>query len=117
MTEIFCLVSASTGKVLRAHKGDLDVQKGDVYLGESDLGGDLDKVVDIPSDVCQLPKAERCAVHIIRRATDDDIRKFQWLREKEGKAFDLCLQRIKARNLPMRLVAGERFFNEKQRWC
>ena len=114
MTEIICLVSESTGKVLRAQKGDLSIQKGDVFLVESDLGGDLAKVVDIPSEVCLLPKAERSAVRIIRRATDDDIRKFQWLREKECRAFDFCLQRIKARNLPMKLVAVKYFFNEKK---
>jgi cell fate regulator YaaT (PSP1 superfamily) len=114
MTEIICLVSESTGKVLRAQKGDLSIQKGDVFLVESDVGGDLAKVVDIPSEVCHLPKAERSAVRIIRRATDDDIRKFQWLREKELRAFDFCLQRIKARNLPMKLVAVKYFFSEKK---
>jgi cell fate regulator YaaT (PSP1 superfamily) len=114
MTEIICLVSESTGKIIRAHKGDLKVEKGDLYLVESDLGGDLAAVVEFPSEVCQMPKAERGAVRILRRATDDDIRKFQWLREKEDRAFDFCLQRIKARNLPMKLVAVKYFFNEKK---
>ena len=114
MTDIICLVSESTGRVLRAHKGDLNIQKGEVFLVESDLGGDLAKVVDIPSEVCQLPKAERNAVRIIRRATDDDIKKFEWLREKECSTFEFCLQRIKARNLPMKLVAVKYFFNEKK---
>ena len=114
MTEIVCLVSESTGRVLRAQKGDLSIEKGEVYLVESDLGGDLAKAVDIPSEICRSPKAERGAVRIIRRATDDDIRKFQWLREKECRAFDFCLQRIKARNLPMKLVAVKYFFSEKK---
>jgi cell fate regulator YaaT (PSP1 superfamily) len=114
MTEIICLVSESTGKVIRAQKGDLAVQKGDVFLVESELGGDLAKAVDIPSEICQLPQAERTAVRIIRRATDEDIRKFEWLREKECRAYDFCLQRIKARNLPMKLVAVKYFFSEKK---
>jgi cell fate regulator YaaT (PSP1 superfamily) len=114
MTEIICLVSESTGKVLRAYKGDLEVRKGDVFLVESELGGDLAKAVDVPSEICRLPQAERCAVPIIRRATDEDTRKFQWLREKESRAFDFCLQRIKARNLPMKLVAVKYFFSEKK---
>ncbi len=114
MTEIICLVSESTGKVLRAYKGDLDIQKGDVFLVESELGGDLAKAVDIPSEICHLPQAERSAVRIIRRATDEDIQKFQWLREKEQRAFDFCLQKIKARNLPMKLVAVKYFFSEKK---
>src|SRR4030043_916190 len=114
LSEIVCLVSESTGRVLRVQKGDLSIQKGEVYLVESDLGGDLAKAVDIPSEICRLPKAERGAVRIIRRATDDDLRKFQWLREKECRAFDFCLQRIKARNLPMKLVAVKYFFSEKK---
>jgi cell fate regulator YaaT (PSP1 superfamily) len=114
MTEIVCLVSESTGKVLRAQKGDLNIQKGEVYLVESDLGGDLAKAVDIPPEICRLPKAERGAVRVVRQATNDDIRKFEWLREKECRAFDFCLQRIKARNLPMKLVAVKYFFSEKK---
>jgi len=114
MTEIICLVSESTGRVLRARKEDLNIQKGDLFLVESDWGGDLAKAVDIPLEICRLPQAERGAVRIIRRATDEDVRKFQWLREKEGRAFDFCLQRIKARNLPMKLVAVKYFFSEKK---
>jgi len=114
MTEIICLVSESTGRVLRARKEDLNIQKGDLFLVESDWGGDLAKAVDIPLEICRLPQAERGAVRIIRRATDEDVRKYQWLREKEGRAFDFCLQRIKARNLPMKLVAVKYFFSEKK---
>ncbi|HYA49070.1 MAG TPA: regulatory iron-sulfur-containing complex subunit RicT, partial [Burkholderiales bacterium] len=53
-------------------------------------------------------------VAVIRKATDEDIRKFEWLREKEGRAFDFCLQRIKARSLPMKLVSVRYFFSEKK---
>lgn len=114
MSEIICLVSETTGKVIRAAKGDLNILKGEVFLVESDWGGDLAKAVDLPAEICRLPHAERGAVRIIRRAADEDIRKFQWLREKEGRAFDFCLQRIKARNLPMKLVAVKYFFSEKK---
>ncbi|MEW5900204.1 MAG: regulatory iron-sulfur-containing complex subunit RicT [Acidobacteriota bacterium] len=114
MSEIVCLVSESTGKILRAVKDIENIQKGDLYLVESDLGGDLAKVIDVSSQVCQAPKAGRGAVKIIRRATDEDVRKFNWLREKEKRAFDFCLQRIKAHGLPMKLVAVKYFFNEKK---
>jgi len=54
------------------------------------------------------------AIKIIRRATQEDLDKFQWLREKEKQAFDFCLQRIKFHSLPMKLVAVRYFFNEKK---
>jgi cell fate regulator YaaT (PSP1 superfamily) len=114
MPEIICLISESTGKILRAIKAEENFQKGEIYLVESDLGGDLAKVVDISSDVCRLPKACQGAVRIIRLANEDDIRKFQWLRDKEKRAYEFCLQRIKAQNLPMKLVAVKYFFNEKK---
>ncbi len=114
MSEIICLVSQSTGRVVRAFKGDENVQKGDLFLVESELGGDLAKAVELPGVMCQGPKAAKGAVKIIRRATGEDVRKFDWLRDKERMGFDYCLQRIRARNLPMKLVAVRYFFNEKK---
>ena len=114
MSEIICLVSQSTGRVVRAFKGEENVQKGDLFLVESELGGDLAKAVELPSGICQGAKAGKEAVKIIRRATEEDIRKFDWLREKESQGYDYCLQRIRARNLPMKLVAVRYFFNEKK---
>jgi cell fate regulator YaaT (PSP1 superfamily) len=114
MPEIICLVSESTGKILRAFKGEGEIQKGDTYLVESELGGDIARVADISSDVCRVHKATQGAVKIIRKATDEDLRKYSWLREKEQRAFEFCLQRIKARTLPMKLVAVKYFFNEKK---
>jgi cell fate regulator YaaT (PSP1 superfamily) len=51
---------------------------------------------------------------VIRKATDDDLKKFQWLREKEKKAFEYCLNRIRARGLQMKLVGVRYFFDEKK---
>jgi len=83
MPEIVCLVSERTGKILRALKGDMDIQKGDICLVESELGGDIARVIDIASDICRARKGTQGAVKIIRKATDEDVKKFSWLREKE----------------------------------
>ncbi len=114
MADIVCLISQTTGKMLRALKGEENVQTGELYVVESDLGGDLAKSVEVSSGVCCVPKAALGAVKIVRRATDEDVRKFEWLWEKERRAFDFCAQRIKSRNLPMKLVAVRYFFNEKK---
>jgi cell fate regulator YaaT (PSP1 superfamily) len=114
MADIVCLISQTTGKMLRALKGEENIQTGELYVVESDLGGDLAKSVDASSGVCCVTKAALGAVKIIRRATDEDVRKFEWLWEKERRAFELCAQRIKSRNLPMKLVAVRYFFNEKK---
>ena len=114
MADIVCLISQTTGKMLRALKGEENIQTGELYVVESDLGGDLAKSVEVTSSVCCVPKAALGAVKIVRRATDEDVRKFEWLWEKERRAFDFCAQRIKSRNLPMKLVAVRYFFNEKK---
>jgi cell fate regulator YaaT (PSP1 superfamily) len=114
MSEIICVQSETSGKRIRAETGDETLHKGDLCIVESNLGGDLAVVVDEKSSLCRNPKAARGAVKVIRKATDEDIRKFEWLRGKERKAFAFCLQRIKARNLPMKLVSVRYFFNEKK---
>jgi cell fate regulator YaaT (PSP1 superfamily) len=114
MSDIVCLRSERSRRIIRARREGLDVRKGDLCLVESDLGGDLAVVIDLASEVCRNPKAEKAAVKIIRKATEDDIGKFDWLRRKEGRAFDFCLQRIQARGLPMKLVSVRYFFNEKK---
>ena len=114
MSDIICVQSETTGRVVRVRPGGLALHVGDRCIIESDLGGDLAVVVDETSSFCHNPKAARLAVNVIRKATPEDIRKFDWLREREGRAFDLCLQRIAAHNLAMKLVAVRYFFNEKK---
>jgi cell fate regulator YaaT (PSP1 superfamily) len=114
MSDIICVLSKSSGKIFRAKKGEEDLRRGDFCIIESDLGGDLAVVVDSSSEVCTHTKSERDSVKIIRKATEDDQKKFSWLQGKEKGAFEFCLQRIKERNLPMKLVMVRYFFNEKK---
>lgn len=114
MSDIVCLLSESTGKIVRALKGEEPLSRGDYCIMESELGGDLAVVVDDSSPACCNPRAGLRAVQIIRKATEDDRQKFAWLREKEDRAHELCLQRITSRNLPMKLVSVRYFFNEKK---
>ncbi len=114
MSDIVCVRSESTGRMVRIRKGDLDLQVGDRVLVESDLGGDLAVVVDGTSTYCHNPKASKLAVQALRKATPEDVRKFEWLREREARAYDLCLQRIAAHGLAMKLVAVRYFFSEKK---
>lgn len=114
MSDIVCVRSESTGRMVRIRKGDLDLQVGDRVLVESELGGDLAVVVDGTSTYCHNPKASKLAVQALRKATPEDVRKFEWLREREARAYELCLQRIAAHGLAMKLVAVRYFFSEKK---
>jgi len=114
MPDLVCVISERTGKIFRVRKGEIDVQMGDLCLIESEFGGELATVVDTASDVCRHMKRVEDTPTIVRKATEDDMRKFDWLLDKERRAFDICLQRIKSRNLPMKLTAVRYFFNEKK---
>lgn len=114
MPDIICAQSETTGRLVRVRAGDLALHVGDRCIIESELGGDLAVVVDETSSFCHNPKAARLAVPAIRKATPEDVRKFEWLREREARAYDLCIQRIAAHALPMKLVAVRYFFSEKK---
>jgi cell fate regulator YaaT (PSP1 superfamily) len=114
MSDIICVQSETSSRLVRVRVGELALHVGDRCIIESELGGDLAVVVDETSTYCHNPKAAKMAVSVIRKATPDDLRKFDWLREKEAGAYDLCLRRITAHNLPMKLVAVRYFFNEKK---
>jgi len=114
MSDIICVQSETSGRIVRVRVGEMVLHVGDRCIIESELGGDLAVVVDETSTRCHNPKTAKMAVSVICKATPDDIRKFEWLREKEAGAYDLCLQRIAAHNLPMKLVAVRYFFNEKK---
>lgn len=114
MPEIVCVLSELSGRISRAKKGKEELKRGDFCIVESELGGDLAVVIDDSSQVCAHQKAAKDAVNVIRLATEEDKKKFKWLRKKEKKAFDFCLNRINSRDLPMKLVRVRYFFNEKK---
>jgi cell fate regulator YaaT (PSP1 superfamily) len=114
MSEIVYALAERSGKILRVKKGKEEIKEGDHCIIDSDVGGDLSVVIGVSSRITDCRKLKRDAVKLIRKATEDDLKKFEWLKKKERKAFDFCLKRIKARNLPMKLVAVRYFFNEKK---
>jgi cell fate regulator YaaT (PSP1 superfamily) len=114
MSDIICVVSERTGKVLLAKKGDLSLQKGDSVIIESELGGELAVVKNASTKICASSQSKKDVAKILGIASEEDIKKFSWLEKKEQKAFQFCLQRIKARKLPMKLVRVRYFFNEKK---
>ena len=50
MPEVVCVYSERTGRVFRARRGDLDLKTDEFCIVESELGGELVKVVDITSE-------------------------------------------------------------------
>jgi cell fate regulator YaaT (PSP1 superfamily) len=114
MSDLVCLISERTGKIVRAVKGPEQLERGDICLIESEYGGDMAVLIDNVSESCRHAKSAKDAPRVVRKATDEDLRKYNWLRDSEKKAYEFCLQRIKAHRLPMKLSAVRYFFNEKK---
>ena len=114
MSDIICVYSERLAKKYRIHKGEHELATGDKCIVESELGGDLVEVLNVSDHACHSTSSEKGTVKLIRKATPEDIDKFSWLEQKEDKAFRFCLNRIKERKLPMKLVKVRYFFNEKK---
>lgn len=114
MSEIICVMSERFRRVYRAKKGDEDLKKGDMCIIEIDLGEELAAVIHSPRLICEMPKSSQDAVKIVRKASIEDEEKFCQLQKKEENAFAFCLEKIKFRNLPMKLVKVRYFSNEKK---
>ena len=114
MSEIICVVSERLGRVFRAKTEDEELKKGDKCLIEVDFGEELASVIHFPSSVCEMPKSSQDAVKVVRKATQEDEEKFNQLKRKEERAFGFCLEKIKTRDLPMKLVKVRYFSNEKK---
>ncbi len=114
MSDIIYVFSDRLKKTLRADKNKIELEKGDICLIESSLGGELAIVVDMPGKIREKISEKPGASKVIRKATEKDKDKFAWMRKKEKESFDFCLERIKERKLPMKLVRVRYFFDEKK---
>lgn len=101
------------GKVYTFGAGDLPLQKHDQVVVHTDAGLSIGKVATELSTV-EIDKLPANLKHIIRKATEVDLRirdENQCL-EKEARKF--CRERILARELPMKLISLECAFDKSK---
>jgi cell fate regulator YaaT (PSP1 superfamily) len=51
---------------------------------------------------------------VLRKVTDEDLQKLERIHQKERECFAFCNERIKVRNLPMKLIKVEQLFDENK---
>lgn len=86
--------------------GDLPLEVNDSVIVESDKGLTLGTVLSPPHQkerrfILKSPKK------IIRKATPEDLEQFEKNQQLEKETFQFCLQKIKEKNLNMKLVKTE----------
>lgn|GEM_PF-340723 len=91
----------SCGKIYCFKGNGMGLKVGERVVVESDLGTSIGRVVvedEIPKD------SEKELKPVLRRVTEEDLRKEQDNRQLEKEAFDFCNERIMARGLAMKLL-------------
>lgn len=99
-----------SGKIYFFKPNDEEINIGDACIVETIRGIEYGKVVkkDIDVDESLLKSPLRT---IMRKATDEDYETHKKNKEKEGDAFVKCKERIKAHELPMKLLDCEFTFD------
>lgn len=98
------------GKVYHFAPNGVQVNPGDHVLARTERGVDIGEVVYLKYELTP-EEAERPLKPLVRRATRDDIRREERLREREKEASAICEQRIAEHKLPMKLVDADYTFD------
>jgi cell fate regulator YaaT (PSP1 superfamily) len=81
----------------------LDLKRGEAVIVETEQGTDVGWVVvpprPFPEEMLKKPLKP-----VIRKATADELQTYRQIKAREKEAFQICKQKIKARELPMKLV-------------
>ncbi|MCA9524543.1 MAG: hypothetical protein KC609_26435, partial [Myxococcales bacterium] len=89
-------------RVVYCDAGTMIVRARDRVIVETDKGTLTGTVVTPAHRALREARLNR---RLVRFASDDDERNVQRHQFKQAESFQFCLQRIRARNLPMKLVS------------
>ncbi|MEI6154374.1 MAG: regulatory iron-sulfur-containing complex subunit RicT, partial [Deltaproteobacteria bacterium] len=82
-----------------------DIKAGDYIVSELDKGVCLGVVITEPEETKRTGLKK-----ITRKATEEEIKEYISLKEKERYTFDFCRKKIREMNLPMKLLWAEYLF-------
>lgn len=110
MTRIVPIKFRTAGKQYHFNAGDLELSPGQSVIVETDRGRALGTVVTAPREVPPAETPDNLK-NVVRHATDEDLALAENSATREKEAFRFCLERIKARNMEMKLVRAEYLFD------
>jgi cell fate regulator YaaT (PSP1 superfamily) len=99
-----------TGSIYDFDCGHFVLKCGDQVIVKTEQGLGLGQVVRAPIKVEQIEEGKEYK-KIFRMANEADLDQFRKVQDREKEAFHFCLERIKERKLPMKLVRVECFFD------
>lgn len=103
----------NAGKIYYFTPEDLDIEVGQNVIVETSRGIEYGRVVIEPREVSE-ESVVMPVKPIIRIATPEDDAKEAENKEKEKKAFDICIEKIKKHGLDMKLIETEYTFDNNK---
>lgn len=101
----------------RARKGyfidrnKLELKKEDRVIVQSEKGHDMGKIVYFINENQMEDDSHRYPLEILRKATEEDLKKFEVIRQEEEEMYKMCTDLIDFRGLEMKLVDVEQQFD------
>jgi len=98
------------GKIYYFLPEQLELSVGDGVIVETARGVEYGTVVIGPKEVFE-DTVVAPVKPVIRKVTPKDLKQIEKNKEREEKAFDICLEKIEKRKLPMKLINVEYTFD------
>lgn len=111
MPEIVGVRFKPSGKIYDFEVNGIDIKVGDEVIVESELGLTIGSVV---KDRQTIEETDKNLKKIIRKATHEDLEQKIENLKLEEEAMKVCLERIMARGLPMKLISTEVTLDRKR---
>lgn len=103
----------TAGKIYYFDPGTLEIKKGDHVIVETARGIEYGTVVGEPREV-EDEKVVQPLKSVLRVATTKDDEQEAANKQKEKDAFQICLEKIKKHELPMKLIDAEYTFDNNK---
>ncbi|WP_026883598.1 PSP1 domain-containing protein [Clostridium akagii] len=101
------------GKIYYFAPGEIEIQTGDDVIVETARGIEFGNAVVGPREV-EDDKIVLPLKGVIRKATDDDKKKYLDNKARQKEAFIICSEKIKKHNLIMKLIDAEYTFDNNK---
>jgi cell fate regulator YaaT (PSP1 superfamily) len=101
------------GKIYYFSPGEINIEAGEDVIVETARGIEFGNAVigskEVSEDIIVLPLKS-----VIRKATNEDKKKYLENKERQGEAFDICNEKIQKHNLFMKLIDVEYTFDNNK---
>jgi cell fate regulator YaaT (PSP1 superfamily) len=114
MDKVILVKIESRMDLLHFRSQDVDIKLDDCVIIQSITGEELGKVVKHFGDTFSAIRSIPCIPAILRKANDKDIENFSKKEREEKRAYEYCQNRIKEREIPIKLVRVTFFTSEKK---